>query len=178
MSLQGDLSAFLAAHDVVFFEWGSELLALASRLPKTTRIITRIHRYEMYEWVDRVNWDVVDTIVLVSEAKRIEFEGQLTGVSLKGNLLYAKKFYEKNNEKLSPDEKRELKELIKHREFLLQNLAIIHNTFLTDELTVKFFQNKIDNLKDPTTSVCLKDGSTSFSIPLQTGNVMPAFITW
>lgn len=101
--------------------------------------------------------------------KLIEFERAINWCIFKKVIYFTqKKFYEKNNEKLSPDEKKELKELIKHREHLLQNLAIIHNTFLSDELMVKFFQNKIDNLKDPTTSVCLKDGSTSFSIPLQT----------
>lgn len=71
--LRNDLSDFLAENDIVFFEWGSELLALASHLPKTTPIITRIHRYEIYEWIGKVNWDAVDEIVLVSKAKYQEF---------------------------------------------------------------------------------------------------------
>lgn len=68
-----DLQSFLRAHDVVFFEWASELLVEASRLPKTCGIITRLHRYEMYKWVDLVNWDAVDKIILVSDAKQREF---------------------------------------------------------------------------------------------------------
>lgn len=72
--LNRDLAGFLAGHDVVFFEWASELLVMASRLPKTSQIITRLHRYEMYQWVDQVNWDAVDAVILVSEAKRREFE--------------------------------------------------------------------------------------------------------
>ncbi|NLF65485.1 MAG: glycosyltransferase family 4 protein [Chloroflexi bacterium] len=68
-----DLGAFLRANDVVFFEWASELLAAASHLPKKTGIVTRLHRYEMYRWADRVNWDAVDRIILVTEAKRREF---------------------------------------------------------------------------------------------------------
>lgn len=68
-----DLNAFLRNNDVVFFEWASGLLATASHMPKSCGIVTRLHRYEMYEWVDRINWDVVDKIILVSHAKKREF---------------------------------------------------------------------------------------------------------
>lgn len=68
-----DLRAFLQANDVVFFEWASELLAAATQLPKVCGIVTRLHRYEMYKWADQVNWDAVDKIILVTEAKRQEF---------------------------------------------------------------------------------------------------------
>ena len=71
--LRQDLQAFMQANDVVFFEWASELLALASHLPKTCGIVTRLHRYEMYQWADQINWEAVDRIILVSEAKRREF---------------------------------------------------------------------------------------------------------
>ena len=68
-----DLQHFMQSNDVVLFEWASELLAAATRLPKTCGIVTRLHRYEMYEWVNRINWDVVDKIIVVSQAKREEF---------------------------------------------------------------------------------------------------------
>lgn len=71
--LRNDMQAFLAANDVVFFEWASELLILATHLPKRCAIVTRLHRYELYQWADRINWDAVDRIILVSEAKRREF---------------------------------------------------------------------------------------------------------
>jgi len=64
---------FMQENDVLFFEWASELLALATHLPKTCGIVTRLHRYEMYEWVDRINWHNVDKIILVSKAKVKEF---------------------------------------------------------------------------------------------------------
>ena len=64
---------FLNENDVVFFEWASELLTYASQLPKTCGIVTRLHRYELYQWVDQVNWDHVDQIILVSKAKQNEF---------------------------------------------------------------------------------------------------------
>jgi len=68
-----DLGKFMQNNDVVFFEWASELLVVATRLPKVSGIVTRLHRYEMYQWVDRVNWDVVDRIIVVSHAKKAEF---------------------------------------------------------------------------------------------------------
>ncbi len=70
---QRDFQTFLQANDVVFFEWASGLLAAASHLPKTCGIVTRLHRYELYRWADQINWDAVDKIILVSEAKRAEF---------------------------------------------------------------------------------------------------------
>jgi glycosyltransferase involved in cell wall biosynthesis len=70
---QNDLSRFMHQNDVVFFEWASELLVAATQLPKTCGIVTRLHRYEIYQWVDQVNWDKVDKIILVSKAKQNEF---------------------------------------------------------------------------------------------------------
>lgn len=61
---------------MIFFEWASELLSQASQLPKTTKIITRLHRYEMYQWVDKIQWSTVDRIILVSHAKKREFSAR------------------------------------------------------------------------------------------------------
>lgn len=71
---QNDMKKFTQANDVVFFEWASRLLTAASHLPKTCGIVTRLHRYEMYQWADRINWDNVDSIILVSQAKYQEFK--------------------------------------------------------------------------------------------------------
>ena len=71
--LRKDMQSFLVGSDAAFFEWSSELLALASHLPKRCALVTRLHRFELYQWVDRINWDAVDRIILVSEAKRREF---------------------------------------------------------------------------------------------------------
>ena len=70
-------------NDVVFFEWASGLLAGATSMPKTCGIVTCLHRYEMYEWVDKINWNNVDRIVLVSEAKRQEFNDRFPEQSSK-----------------------------------------------------------------------------------------------
>jgi glycosyltransferase involved in cell wall biosynthesis len=71
--LDNSMQRFLSANDVVFFEWASELLALASHMPKRCALVTRLHRYELYQWADRIHWEAVDRIILVSEAKRREF---------------------------------------------------------------------------------------------------------
>lgn len=76
---QYDLTRLLKENDVVFFEWASELLVAATRLPKVCGIVTRLHRYEMYRWVDKINWDHVDKIIVVSEAKRREFSQRFPG---------------------------------------------------------------------------------------------------
>jgi glycosyltransferase involved in cell wall biosynthesis len=66
----------LAAHDVVFFEWASGVLAEATRLPKTAGLVARLHRYELYQWADHVNWDSVDRLIVVSRAKQAEFSAR------------------------------------------------------------------------------------------------------
>lgn len=71
-----DLSEFMARNRVVFFEWASELLIAATALPKTCGIVTRLHRYELYQWADRIQWDRVDRIILVSAAKQREFSAR------------------------------------------------------------------------------------------------------
>jgi glycosyltransferase involved in cell wall biosynthesis len=68
-----DLQSFMRANDLVFFEWASELLFTATQFQKHCRIITRLHRYEMYQWVDKIKWDAVDKIILVSQSKKREF---------------------------------------------------------------------------------------------------------
>ena len=73
---QHDLRQFMRRNDVVFFEWASRLLAEASRQPKRCGIVTRLHRYELYTWADRIHWDVVDKVILVSRAMQAEFSSR------------------------------------------------------------------------------------------------------
>lgn len=77
------LKAFLRDHDVVFFEWASEALAQASHLPKTCGIVTRLHRYELYQWAHHIRWEAVDRVILVSQAKKREFVHLFPGQSSK-----------------------------------------------------------------------------------------------
>ena len=62
-----DMQVLLKSSDVVFFEWSSNLLVAASNFPKVCGIVTRLHRYEMYQWVNQVNWEMVDKIISLVE---------------------------------------------------------------------------------------------------------------
>lgn len=75
--LEKDMRNFMRSNEVVFFEWASELLAVASYQPKTCGLVTRMHRYDIYEWIDKVRWDAVDKIILVSKAKQVELSSKL-----------------------------------------------------------------------------------------------------
>lgn len=68
-----NMTSFLKRQDAVFFEWASELLATASTLPKACGIVARLHRYELYQWADRIDWNTVDRLIVVSQAKLREF---------------------------------------------------------------------------------------------------------
>lgn len=72
--VERELRRFMSECDVIFFEWASELLAFATTLPKVCRIVTRLHRYEWFEWSARVNWDAVDKIIFVSHAFERKFQ--------------------------------------------------------------------------------------------------------
>ena len=67
------MQSFFRQNDVVFFEWASGYLAAASQLRKQSGIVVRLHRYEMYQWVDEIDWEKIDKIILVSQAKKREF---------------------------------------------------------------------------------------------------------
>lgn len=67
------IRSLLRRCDVCFFEWASELLAVATHMPKYGPIVTRMHAFELYAWAPRINWDRVDRIIVVSEAMARRF---------------------------------------------------------------------------------------------------------
>ena len=71
--LRRDFTQFVERQDVLFFEWASEYLAQVSHMPKTRPIVARLHRFEMFKWVDRINWHNVDRLILVSSAMQQKF---------------------------------------------------------------------------------------------------------
>lgn len=83
-----DLDNFLAKQDVVFFEWASDLLAAATHLPKRTRIITRLHRYEMFQWATKINWANVDQVILVSHAMQQKFAERFPEYADRTTVIY------------------------------------------------------------------------------------------
>lgn len=67
------IRSLLRHSDLCFFEWASELLAVATHLPRNCPIITRLHAFELSAWAPRINWERVDKIILVSEAMARQF---------------------------------------------------------------------------------------------------------
>ncbi len=67
------LRQLLAQNDLCFFEWASDLLMQASRMPKTCKVVTRLHSFELFAWAPQIEWQVVDRVILVSEAMRQRF---------------------------------------------------------------------------------------------------------
>jgi glycosyltransferase involved in cell wall biosynthesis len=70
--LRRNLRNFIHRNDVVLFEWASELLVEASQLHTNlaAAIVVRLHRYEMFQWVQRINWNTVSYVILDTEAMR------------------------------------------------------------------------------------------------------------
>lgn len=62
------IRSLLRHSDLCFFEWASELLAIATQMPKYCPIVTRLHAFELFAWGPRINWDRVDKVVVVSNA--------------------------------------------------------------------------------------------------------------
>ncbi len=69
---QRDMDQFARSNQVLFFEWASESLAHFSFRPKQSGIVARLHRYELYQWADKINWQNVDQLIVVSQAKKDE----------------------------------------------------------------------------------------------------------
>jgi glycosyltransferase involved in cell wall biosynthesis len=70
--LRRSLKNFIHNQDVVLFEWASELVVEASDLhtPNAAALVVRLHRYEMFEWVERINWEAISYVILDTEAMR------------------------------------------------------------------------------------------------------------
>ena len=69
-SRRSALRDMLRRNDVCFFEWASDLLMTASRLPRKAALVTRLHSFELYAWAPLVDWASVDRVILLSEAIR------------------------------------------------------------------------------------------------------------
>ncbi|MEI9813644.1 MAG: glycosyltransferase [Acidobacteriota bacterium] len=72
-ALNHQITSILKSSDVAFFEWASDLLEIATHMPKYCPIVTRLHSFELHAWGGRINWDHVDRVVFVSEAMRRNF---------------------------------------------------------------------------------------------------------
>ena len=52
--------------DIAWFEWCTDMVVKASKLPKVCKNIVRLHRFEAYtSWPKKVNWENIDVLILV-----------------------------------------------------------------------------------------------------------------
>jgi len=62
-----DIPELLEWCEVAWFEWAGPLLIAASKLPKTKRIVVRIHGYEIHDGLLRqVDWSKVDEVIFTA----------------------------------------------------------------------------------------------------------------
>jgi len=71
--LDHDLSSFMRSNDVVFFEWSEHVFVRATNLPKSCRIITRLHLHELWDFAPYANWQNVDAVIFVSNTMERRF---------------------------------------------------------------------------------------------------------
>lgn len=64
--------------DITFFEFANKPLVVASHLKKVSRIVVRLHRYELFSWASQIDWSKVDKAILVSSAMQREFTKKFT----------------------------------------------------------------------------------------------------
>ncbi len=59
----------MKASDIAWFEWCTDVVAEASKLPKVCKNIVRLHRFEAYQnWPSRVRWENIDTLITVGNS--------------------------------------------------------------------------------------------------------------
>lgn len=66
LKIKGKLR-LLRRKKALFFEFASRELAYVSHLAKKCRIITRLHRHELWNHAPHINWDNIDEIIFVSK---------------------------------------------------------------------------------------------------------------
>jgi glycosyltransferase involved in cell wall biosynthesis len=56
--------------DITFFEWASFFLEIGTHLPKKSKIVTRMHRWELFKFIERIKWEKIDKMILVNQGMR------------------------------------------------------------------------------------------------------------
>ncbi|MCL2700311.1 MAG: methyltransferase domain-containing protein [Phycisphaerae bacterium] len=63
------MASLLAWCDIAFFEWATQQVVTATMLPKTCKIVVRLHRYEAYlPTIDQIRWENVDDLITVGNS--------------------------------------------------------------------------------------------------------------
>ena len=55
--------------DIAWFEWCTDMVVKASKLPKVCKNIVRLHSFQAYtSWIKEVNWENIDVLILVGNS--------------------------------------------------------------------------------------------------------------
>ena len=79
--------------DILFVEFADETLALVSKFRKNKMIVTRLHRYELFN-LPKADWSVIDMVIVVNNWMKKELE--LKVPSLKGKVICIHNFVDVN----------------------------------------------------------------------------------
>ncbi|MEW5993343.1 MAG: glycosyltransferase [Candidatus Zixiibacteriota bacterium] len=72
-----DMAELLQWADLAWFEWCDGLIIEATRLPRTTSLVCRLHSYEVFtDMPGRVDWSKVDRLIFVADSVRKLFQRQ------------------------------------------------------------------------------------------------------
>lgn len=64
------IKSLMAWADVSFFEWADHYLVEATQYEKRSKIITRLHRYELSTFAEAIDWSKVDSLILISSGMK------------------------------------------------------------------------------------------------------------
>jgi len=79
------IERFMSHNDVCFFEWAGRYLIQATSVRKKSKIVARLHGYEAYTNINKIEWSRVDRLILVSRAMEkivLDMEPSLSGKSI------------------------------------------------------------------------------------------------
>jgi len=79
--------------DILFVEFADETLALVSKIRKSKMIVTRLHRYELFN-LPKADWSAINMIIVVNNWMKKELE--LKVPSLKGKVICIHNFVDVN----------------------------------------------------------------------------------
>jgi len=79
--------------DILFVEFANETLALVSKIRKKKMIVTRLHRYELFN-LPNANWSAIDLVIVVNNWMGKNLEEKLP--SLKGKIICIPNFVDIN----------------------------------------------------------------------------------
>ncbi len=74
--------------DVIFFEFANKPLAIASQMKKVSKIVVRLHRYELFSWADKIDWKKIDKVILVSTAMQKRLVNQYPFMENRTAVIY------------------------------------------------------------------------------------------